>query len=165
MDLLYALPSVQFLLHVAEEFPRFPAWATRHFGVTTRAYYVYSHIPLIVAIVAISVGAVYAPAGSFWIFLSAVAQVILFTNGVFHLATTVLFREYSPGVVTGTVLFFPATYMFMQRTIADALLTPTSLVAAAVLGAILGAAIIGSLWLDMNYDWRLRRVDEHRSTD
>ena len=49
MNSFFWLPSILFALHVAEEFPRFPEWATRHFGTTSRPYYVYSHIPLIVA--------------------------------------------------------------------------------------------------------------------
>src|SRR5215216_3637028 len=97
---MYWLPSVVFLIHVAEEFPSFPAWATRHFGVTSRAWYVYSHIPLIAGIIAVSALAESRP-GTIWPLLATAGQCTLATNGLFHLVTTFLFREYSPGVIGG----------------------------------------------------------------
>lgn len=46
-NLSYWLPLIVFIPHMIEEYPRFPAWATRHFGATSRAWYVYSHILLV----------------------------------------------------------------------------------------------------------------------
>ena len=40
----YWLPLIVFIPHMIEEYPRFPAWATRHFGATSKAWYVYSHV-------------------------------------------------------------------------------------------------------------------------
>ena len=53
MNTLYWLPLVVFLAHIAEEGPRFPQWATRHFGATSRAFYFYSHLVLVAADTAI----------------------------------------------------------------------------------------------------------------
>ena len=160
---MYWVPSVVFLLHVMEEFPRFPAWASRHFGHTSRPYFVYSHIPLIGADLAISFFASTGPAGSIAAFLATGAQWVLVTNGLFHLTTTFLFREYSPGVVTGTFLFFPASAYFFLRTWREGLLDPSQLAWAIALGTLAGAAVIASLWLHMDLDWRLQRRPASRS--
>jgi hypothetical protein len=154
---MYLLATLSFLLHCAEEFPRFPAWATRHFGATSRPYYVYSHIPLIASVVTTSLLASTSPPGTVWPLLATAGQWVLFTNGLFHLVTTILFREYSPGVVTGTLLFFPATAYVLDRTVRGDLLTPAQIGLALALGTLAGALVIASLWLRMDLDWRLRR--------
>lgn len=154
---MYWIPAICFLLHVAEEFPSFPAWATRHFGVTSRAWYVYSHIPLIAGIFIVSALAQARP-GTIWPLLATAGQCTLASNALFHLVTTFLFREYSPGVVTGVTLFFPATAYVFHRTVADRLLSDSDLAIACAAGILAGAAVIGSLWLRMDIDWRLRRA-------
>jgi surface polysaccharide O-acyltransferase-like enzyme len=159
---MYWIPTVVFLLHVAEEFRSFPAWATRHFGSTSRAWYVYSHIVLITAIVVVSAQAEAAPPRSLWPLLATLGQCTLATNAVFHLVTTFLFREYSPGVVTGVTLFFPATAYLFHRTVGEQRLTGQQLTWALVLGAASGAAVIASLWLPMDFDWCLRRRPTRR---
>lgn len=145
---IYWLPCALFLLHVAEEYKGFPAWATRHFGATSRAYFVYSHLPLIAANAVVC--GLATRGSSTAVLLCIAVQWVLFTNGRFHLVTTFLFREYSPGVVTGTLLFFPATWFLLSRTS-----TPLGLPIA--LGTVASSLIIASLWLPMDLDWRLRR--------
>jgi len=154
---LYWIPAVVFLLHVAEEYPRFPEWATRHFGATSRPYFVYSHIPLVASIVTISFLASRGPVGSTAAFLATGAQCVLVTNALFHIATTVLFREYSPGVVTAAVLFLPSSAYLFQRTLREDLLDARAFAWAAGIGTVMGALVIASLWLHMDLDWRLRR--------
>lgn len=154
---MYWLPVAVFLPHVAEEWSEFPAWATRHFGATSRAYYVYSHVALIAAEVFICRRAASGAADSTWPLLATAVQVVLATNALFHLTTTFLFREYSPGVVTGTLLFLPATGFLIGRTLRDRLLSTSELGVATALGVVVGAAVVASLWLKMDFDYRLRR--------
>jgi hypothetical protein len=155
--LFYWLPSAVFLAHMVEEFPTFPAWATRHFGVTTRPFYVYSHIPLTATLLGISFAAT-RDAGTTWQLLATASQWVLFTNALFHIATTVLFREYSPGVVTGIALFLPSTVYLLNRTWSEHLLTGEQLCSAVLLGTVVGALVVASLWLNLGFDWRLARV-------
>ncbi|MBI3071599.1 MAG: HXXEE domain-containing protein, partial [Deltaproteobacteria bacterium] len=122
---VYWLPVLAFAAHIAEEYPRFPEWATRHFGATSRAWYVYSHVPLVFFVIAIAAFAEKAPPQSVWPLLATAIQWVLATNAIFHLVTTRLFREYSPGVVTGTLLFLPTTAYVFWRTLDASLLTPT----------------------------------------
>ena len=58
---MYWLPLLVFMAHVAEEYPRFPAWATRHFGATSKAWYVYAHMGLVAIALAICPWAQHAP--------------------------------------------------------------------------------------------------------
>src|SRR5581483_9494486 len=115
-------------------------------------------IPLVLADVTVSYLAVTGPLGSLWALLATGAQWVLVTNGLFHLVATVRFREYSPGVITGTLLFLPAGAYVVVRTIAGHLLSLSQLVVALGLGTLFGALVIASLWLDMDVDWRLRRI-------
>ncbi len=155
---MYWIPAAIFLAHIAEEYRRFPEWATRHFGATSRAWYVYSHLPLVAASIAICGWAQAAPPRTTWPFLATSLQWILATNALFHLGTTIRFREYSPGVVTGLVLFLPATAYLLARTLREDLLSSFQVVMALGSGSIVGALVIASLWLPMNLDWKLRRI-------
>jgi hypothetical protein len=154
---MYWIPALAFLAHVAEEYPRFPEWATRHFGATSRPWYVYSHIPLIAAAVGASFLASGAPEGTLFPFLATTIQWVLATNAVFHVATTFIFREYSPGVVSAVLLFLPGTAYFFERTVREALLTVPQVALAIAIGTAVGIAVVASLWLPMDFDWRFRR--------
>ncbi len=117
----------------------------------------YSHIPLVLLAFGLSERASAAPPQSTYPLLATAVVCVIAVNAVFHIVATWKFREYSPGVVTGTLLFLPVTGFVLRRTIANALLTSTQLVIAAVLGVVVGLAIVLSLWLPMDFDWRLRR--------
>jgi hypothetical protein len=84
-------------------------------------------------------------------------MITLGLNGAFHVVTTVRFREYSPGVVTGTLLFFPATGYLLFRTVQESLLMRWQLGAAVIIAALVQVAVIGSLYLRMDIGWRFRR--------
>ena len=156
---MYWIPAVVFLTHVMEEYPRFPEWATRHFGATSRAWYVDSHILLIAIAVSICARAEDAAPESLWPVLATSFQWVLATNAIFHIVTTWLFREYSPGLFTATVLFLPATAYMFNRTISEQLLTPLQVASVVGLGTVVGGAAVASLWLPMDFDWKLRRSE------
>ena len=153
---MYWIPLVVFAAHMIEEFPRFPGWATRHFGATSTAWYVYSHIVLVALIV--SAGWWAETSAGTWAPLLVVAIMwSLACNAVFHVVTTVLFREYSPGVVTGVLLLVPAAVWLLWRVSDGGVLTGGEMVVAALIGTVVQIAVIGSLWLRMDIDWTGRR--------
>jgi hypothetical protein len=156
---MYWIPAVVFLIHVAEEFPYFPQWATRHFGATSRAWYVYSHIVLGLIAVVVCARAQVAGPETLWPVLATSLQWVLATNSIFHIVTTVLFREYSPGLFTGTALFLPATVYMFNRTVSQELLTPLQVAFVIGCGTVVGGAAVASLWLRMDFDWTLRRSE------
>ena len=140
-----------------EEYPRFPAWATRHFGATSTAWYVYSHVLLVAIVIAVCLWAESASPQTWGRILGTSVMTTLALNGVFHLVTTFLFREYSPGVITGTVLFFPATGYLLLMTVRESLLTTTQIGTAVVIGTVVQFAVIASLYLRIDIDWRFQR--------
>ena len=153
---MYWVPTLVFLVHIAEELPRFPAWATRHFAATSRPWYVYSHVVLIALVVTISAQAEAAEPRTLWPLIAVVVQWALGVNVLFHIVTTVLFKEYSPGLVTGVLVCIPATAYVSRSVVADQLLTTSQLGWAAGLGIIVNLVVIASLWLPMDLDWKLR---------
>lgn len=136
-----------FVLHSAEELPRFPAWATRHFGTTTTEFFVLSHIPLVALSATTSYLAERHGPGSIWATLATAWQWQLVVNGLFHLTATALFNEYSPGVITGTAVVFPASFYFDQTLRRD-LLAPPRLWTALAIGSLVAGLAIASLGLD-----------------
>ena len=135
--------------HVIEELPHFPEWATRYFGTTTTSYYILSHIPLLMGVFFIVYRGSKGRKNGIWISLAVLVQWALFANGLFHLTTTIMFGEYSPGVVTALVLYIPFTIYFLKRVMREGYLSYTRLVSSCVGGTVLTALIIGSLWLDI----------------
>src|SRR5690349_10677262 len=94
------IPFFAFVFHIAEElpvgpWPGFPAWASRHFGVTSKAWYVYSHIICILIFVSICTWASRSVAYSWGSLLSFSLMWTLAINAAFHIISTILFREYS----------------------------------------------------------------------
>jgi hypothetical protein len=143
---VYWLPFLAMCAHVAEELPRFPAWATRHFGTTTTEWFVISHIPLVAIAAYISVAAARTGAGAaiWWLF---VFQAALFCNAVFHVAATIVLREYSPGVVTALLVYSPLT-LFLLPILGNSLGRRRA-IWAGVVGACLSVGLVSSLWLDV----------------
>ena len=154
---MYWLSLLVFLPHMAEEYPRFPAWATRHFGATSTAWYVYSHVGLVAIALAICSWAQNAPPQTSGPLLGTALMLTLAFNAVFHVVTTILFREYSPGLVTGVLLFFPAAGHVFLETVQGELLTTSQIIAAVAIAAAVQVAVVASLYLHMDVDWRLRR--------
>lgn len=145
----YWLVPVAFLAHCAEELPRFPSWASQHFGTTTRRFYVASHCVLVPLIVASGARASARPGDPRAAFFATSVAAALGLNAVFHAGTTVLFRRYSPGLITAIAAMLPASAYAISRTRRDGLLTDEQLLGALLAGTSLGNAAIASLYVHM----------------
>lgn len=130
------------LVHVAEELPNFPAWATAHFGTTTPRWFVLSHIPILGLAAWITARATRSNASDGAMWWMWVLIVALATNGVFHVAATLWFHEYSPGVVTSVLLYGPLFWLASRR-------LPRPAGAPRMVGVLVAFLLTGSLWLDM----------------
>jgi hypothetical protein len=137
------------VLHVAEELPNFPEWATRHFGTTSTAYFVLSHVPLFAAVIYIVYQASRPVAGALWLWLLIAVQFALVINAVFHVVTTIWFREYSPGVITGVLVYAPVALYLLPR--GARLLGPLPTATACAAGAGVSALMVASLWMDITF--------------
>lgn len=50
-----------------------------------------------------------------WVVMAVAAQFQFALNALFHAITAVVFRDYSPGMVTGAAVGIPVTIYFMRR--------------------------------------------------
>jgi hypothetical protein len=90
-------------LHVAEEAPGFGAWARRHAwaGYSERDFAVINAVGLAMTIgTTAAIGRRPRPL-AYWAFYSAVVAQQTVWNPVFHIVTTLRWRERSPGLLTG----------------------------------------------------------------
>jgi hypothetical protein len=156
----FLVTPIIFLLHILEEWPRFPEWATRHFGTTSRAWFVYTHIVLVSVVTGICWMATFESSRT-WIILAFATQWGLQTNAVFHLVTWRLFKEYSPGLVTALILFVPATAWQVLTLEIDL----SDFATAVALGSLAGGAAISSLWFNADIGWNLRRTPAERAAE
>ena len=99
--------------------------------------------------------ATYAPTRA-WTIWAVAVQWGLFSNAIFHLATWLLFREYSPGILTAVALFVPATVWQLATVELDR----AGMGSAIALGSVMGGLAVASLWLDMNVGWDFRREQD-----
>ena len=143
------LVPAAFGAHIAEELPRFPQWATRHFGTTTKEFYVASHCVLGPAVIACCAAGAKGSGGWKGPFAGAAAASVMVANTIYHLGTTALFREYSPGVVTALVGMLPTSVYALRRTRAEGLLTDEQWLGAILVGNAACLAAVGSLYVDM----------------
>lgn len=149
------LPWVTFsllLLHVMEELlGDFPAWATAHFGTTTLGFYIISHIPLIAGAALIARQAASVTATAVWRGAAVALQGSLAANGIFHIASTLMFGDYSPGLLTSVFLYLPFTVYFFWRGRQSVQLPTSGIIKACVVGAAVALLLEASLILDIDF--------------
>ena len=149
---IFWLPLLILIIHSTDEFVNgFPAWATDHFGVTTPAFFVYTHIFLVLLVATISYLA--TRRGLFWKMLAVVAMMQFATNGLFHIITTFLFGEIAPGLLTASLVLLPLSYVFFRIIFKNQLLPKKQIVISMVVGFIAALLIIATLWLEGDIGW------------
>lgn len=119
----YWLVPGALLAHCAEPLPRFPRWATEHFGTTTTRFYVASHCALVPLVLASGARGAGQPGSRRAAFFATSVATALGLNAVFHVATTALFRRYSPGLVIAASALLPASAYTLYRARRDGLLS------------------------------------------
>ncbi len=144
-----ALLQLLILIHVAEEFYfGFPVWATRHFGTTTFAWYIVSHLVISVPYVAILIMTF---KGWKWgIFFAVALQGLIFFNGLFHISTYLLWGEYSPGIISQLVII-PLTCIVYSLILKHKLLTLRETAIGTLVGLFGCALVVLSLYLDIPF--------------
>jgi hypothetical protein len=97
--------------YIAEEFWRFPLWASTYFapGFTTHRFVVANALIMLVLLGLTGlVSAVRVRAVDFVYFCWISGQ--LFHNALFHMGTTAYFGVYSPGLLSAILLYLPVCY-------------------------------------------------------
>ncbi|MFV8051943.1 HXXEE domain-containing protein [Mycobacterium sp. 48b] len=110
--------TVAIWIHVAEELPRFPDWASRHFGGTfsTRFFIVSHATTLLPAITAAGLMPARNPRSELGNWLATSTAAGMLANAIFHAATTLRWREYSPGVISAVTLIGPTATQTLMLT-------------------------------------------------
>lgn len=135
------------LAHITEEWFWFPEWATRHFGTTSPRFFAVSHVPIVALAFWVTIRATRAHASKLstaavWFIIAALSF-----NGAFHLITTFMFSEYSPGLATAVLFYFPLLAYLGPRV--SAVLGFRQTFSTGIAGALVGALITSSLLIDM----------------
>jgi hypothetical protein len=111
--LLWLLPAA-FVLHILEEwFGGFPEWIGRIAGapLPRAMFVVVNAIAMLAAVLAVRAAARREADG--WVGIAVAA--VFFVNAFAHVFGTVITRAYSPGLVTGLVLYLPIGGLVLLR--------------------------------------------------
>jgi hypothetical protein len=126
-----------FILHVLEELPGFVVWFNSLVprGITQSTFLPVNAIAFaITTAIALLVAA--RPHAGPGLLLAAWVGFLFIANGLLHLVGTIAHGRYSPGVVTGTLLYLPYGVLLLQRIVRDLAWRPALVIGAATLGGI-----------------------------
>lgn len=119
-DRLLWLVPIFFILHNIEEAPFMESWSKRlplkiHPMVTTRQFVIAVTFLTIAGFLLtyFAVEHVANPAGH--LIVLGIQAILLFNAFVPHIATTIRFRMYSPGVITAILITLPFSFYLFQR--------------------------------------------------
>jgi Protein of unknown function with HXXEE motif len=126
-------------LHIFEEFVYpggFKAWWQAYrpdvAGSVSNRFLVFTNVLLVVSAIAVAL-AVQAPRGNgvaAWLTLAA----LLFSNALFHIRGAIQSKRYSPGMITGIVLYMPIAIYGYYTFLESGRASTTTGVVAALLG-------------------------------
>ena len=129
---------VTYLVHILEEwFGGFPAWFARVMGAgLTEETFLWLNAA---ALAGMTLGVVlaYSSGRLRWLFVSF--GTVTLVNGAAHVAASLATLSYSPGVVSGALLWLPLAFVTLRA--GRASLTRRSFVAGIVVGALMHAAV------------------------
>lgn len=145
VSLIYWLPFICLALHAIEEIPGFAIWVTKHFKEYSTKTFVFQHIPLIWVVLATSYFATTTDK-KVWKILAVAWQIQFGLNSFFHLSTTLLFDEYSPGLFTAIGINLPLTVYFLYQVIKLKLLSKSNLLIAFGIGILVAGLVIATLF-------------------
>ena len=126
-----------FILHVLEELPGFVTWFNILVprGINQRTFLSVNAAALAITIALVLLVAAWPHPGS-GLLLAAWVGFLFIANGLLHLVGTIAHERYSPGVVTGTLLYLPYGALLLQRIVRDLALKPGVVIGNATLGGI-----------------------------
>lgn len=126
-----------FICHFLEESPGFVEWFNSHVarGITQELFWSVNISGLIITLIVVAVE---------WFSRSALSLTLavawfgflMFANGSFHIAASLIDRQYVPGLVTAAVLYIPFYVWLFTNAVKSKRVEVPVLIAAAVLGSI-----------------------------
>lgn len=141
--LIWLMPAV-FAVHIVEEYGAgFPGWVSSMFGQPMAAgTFLVNNAGFMVILLGLTIWAAARPSTLSAFLLLAWASGNLFWNFVFHLATTVIFDRFSPGLVTATLLYLPVSVAVGWAALAQHVLPVAAFITATAIGAALMLLVI-----------------------
>lgn len=146
---IYWLIPAQWLAHFADEWVfGLPAWCTRHFEPLPAPFWVTVMTVLTVLMVLLGWTSSRPSAGSAIRLFSAGVQMLFFSNALFHLLTTYVFGEYSPGTASGVILFVPLSLLLWRVVLREPEVTKSSFATALAAGFVFHGFVLLNLFVD-----------------
>jgi hypothetical protein len=117
--LLWLVPII-LTIHNIEEAPFMEGWSKRlplkiHPTVTTRQFMIAVTFLTLAGFLITYFGVEYLANQTGYLIVLGIQAILLFNTFVPHLATTIRFRMYSPGVITAILIILPFSYYLFQR--------------------------------------------------
>ena len=117
--LLWLVPII-LTIHNIEEAPFMEGWSKRlplkvHPTVSTRQFVIAVTFLTVAGFLVTYLGIGYLANQTGYLMVLGIQAILLFNVFVPHLATTIRFRMYSPGVITAILITLPFSYYLFQR--------------------------------------------------
>lgn len=117
--LLWLVPII-LTIHNIEEAPFMEGWSKRlplkiHPTVTTRQFVIAVTFLTIAGFILTYFGVEYLANQTGYLMVLGIQSILLFNTFVPHIATTIQFRMYSPGVISAILLTLPFSFYLFQR--------------------------------------------------
>lgn len=140
--LIWLMPAV-YAVHIVEEYAGgFPAWVQSIGGDMTDLAFVLNNALFMAILLGLTTWAWARPSQRSAFFLLCWASGNLFWNFIFHLATTVLYNRYSPGLITAVLLYYPVSLAVARAALREQALNRDAFALAAAVGAALMLFVI-----------------------
>ena len=127
-DRLLWLVPVFFTLHNLEEAPFMESWSKRlplkiHPVVTTRQFVIAVTILTLAGFLITYFGVEYLANSTGYLIVLGIQAILLFNAFIPHIAATVRFHMYSPGVISAVLITLPFSFYLFRRALDDNLLS------------------------------------------
>jgi hypothetical protein len=130
---------ISYLVHIAEEYwGGFPAWIARFWGVESSLSNFLSWNGGALVMMTIGVALTLKTKSYRWLLVSFGTVVLI--NGLVHAGASVLTRSYSPGVISGLLLFIPLGAITLMR--ARSQVNRRTLRAGVIVGLLMHGAVV-----------------------
>lgn len=116
------------MLHNLEEAPFMESWSKRlplkiHPTVTTRQFVIAVTFLTIAGFLLTYIGVEYPQNSTGYLLVLGIQAILLFNAFIPHIAMTIRFRMYSPGVITAIVFTLPLSFYLFRRALTENVLS------------------------------------------
>jgi hypothetical protein len=127
LDRLLWLVPIFLTIHNLEEAPLMESWYKRlpmkiPLTITTRQFVIAVTFITVAGFLLTYIGVEYLASPTGYLLVLGMQAILLFNAFVPHIATTIRFRMYSPGVITAVLIMLPFSFYLFRRAFAEDML-------------------------------------------